>query len=162
MITWQKAILNRVNAGFVSLIIFPCIFFSAAITYGAPLNWCNSKAKALSIAQREGKIILLIAGRDICSKTNHMRNICETDIPVQTLIEQHFVPWYCDSDSSKEWYVYAQGLSGSFDLPLICCINPSSSSKFLDRSTGKQTATDFLDRLQAIINSQPKLHKNKR
>ena len=158
----QKGILNMLNVAFIALLIFPCIFFSAAITYGAPLNWRTSKAQALSVAKREGKIILLIAGRDICGKTNHMRNICETDIPVRALIDQHFVPWYCDSDSSKEWYTYAQGFSGSFDLPLICCINPSNNSKFLDRSTGKQTATDFLYRLQSIIKGLPKSQKKNR
>jgi thioredoxin-related protein len=150
------------NVAFISLLIFPCIFLSAAITYGAPLNWCKSKAKALSIAQSEGKIILLIAGRDTCGNTKYMRNICETNIPVNTLIEQHFVPWYCDLDSNEEWYKYAKGLSGSWDLPLICCINPADIVKFLDRSTGTQTPTVFLNRLQSIINSQTKLHKKKR
>jgi hypothetical protein len=91
-----------------------------------------------------------------------MQNICETDIPVRALIDQHFVPWYCDMDSSKEWYTYAQGLSGSWDLPLICCINPSSISKYLDRSTGKQTAADFLYRLQSIIKGLPKSQKKNR
>jgi len=162
MRTWQQGILNRLNVVFISLLILPCIFLSAAITYGAPLNWLKSKAQALSIAKREGKIILLIAGRDICGNTRRMQNICETDIPVRALIDQHFIPWYCDMDSSKEWYTYAQGFSGSFDLPLICCINPSNNSKFLDRSTGKQTATDFLSRLQSIIKGLPKSKKKSR
>ena len=158
----QKGILNMLNVAFISLLILPCIFLSAAITYGAPLNWCKSKAKALSIAQSEGKIILLIAGRDTCGNTKHMRNICETNIPLHTLIEQHFVHWYCDLDSSKEWYIYEKGLSGSWDLPLICCINPSDIVKILDRSTGTQTPTVFLNRLQSIINSLTKLHKKNR
>jgi hypothetical protein len=162
MRTWQQAILNRLNVAFIALLILPCIFLSAAITYGAPLNWRTSKAQALSIAKREGKTILLIAGRDICGNTTYMRNICEADIPVRTLIEQHFVPWYCNMDSSEEWYMYAKGLSGSFDLPVICCINPSNINKYLDRSTGKQTATDFLSRLQSVIKGLPKSQKKNR
>ena len=146
----------------ILIIILPCIFLSTAISYSASLNWCRSRANALSIAQSKNKIVLLIAGRDSCGRTNHMRDICETDIAVHALIEQHFVPWYCDMDSSKEWYTYAQGFSGSFDLPLICCINPSNNSKFLDRSTGKENATDFLSRLQSIIKGLPKSKKKSR
>jgi hypothetical protein len=158
----QKRIQNMLNVAFISLLVLPSIFISAVISYGAPLNWCKSKAQALSIAQREGKTILLIAGRDICGNTRRMQNICETDISVHTLIEQRFVPWYCNSDFSKEWYKYAQGLSGSFDLPLICCINPSNTSIFLDRSTGKQNAEDFLHRLQSITKRQTISRKKNR
>jgi hypothetical protein len=162
MILRQKRIQNMLHVAFISLLILPSIFLSAVITYGAPLNWCKSREQALSIAQRDGKTILLIAGRDICVNTRRMQNICETDISVHTLIEQRFVPWYCNSDLSKEWYKYAQGLSGSFDLPLICCINSSNTSNFLDRSTGKQSADVFLYRLQSIIKHEANSRKKNR
>ena len=145
----------------ILLLILPCIFLSATITYCAPLYWCRSRANALSIAQSKNKIVLLIAGRDSCGRTNHMRNICETDIAVHAIIEQHFVPWYCDTDLTKEWYTYAKGISDSFDLPLICCINPSDKIRFLDRTTGVQTSEEFLDRLQTIINNLKKSKKKR-
>ena len=157
----QKRIPNILKMAFKSLLILPCIFLSAAITYGAPLNWCKSQAQALSIAQNEGKFVLLIAGRNTCGNTRYMREICESNISVHRLIEQNFVPWYCDTDS-KDWYKYAQGLSDSIYLPLICCIKPSTTVLFFDRSTGTQTTINFFNRLQAIINTQKISHKKDR
>jgi thioredoxin-related protein len=151
---WQKRIPNMLKVAFTSLLlILFCIFLSAAITYGAPLNWCKSQSQALSIAQKEGKIILLIAGRNTCGNSRYMREICESNISLRRLIEQNFVPWYCDTDSN-EWYKYAQGLSDSIYLPLICCIKPSATVLLFDRSTGTQTPVNFLFRLQHIIDTQ--------
>jgi len=58
------------------------------------LNWCKSQAQALSIAQNEGKFVLLIAGRNTCGNTRYMREICESNISVHRLIEHNFVPWF--------------------------------------------------------------------
>ena len=141
---------------FRSLLVLYCIFLSETITYGAPLNWYKSQAQALSIAQNEGKFVLLIAGRNTCGNTRYMRKICESNIPLRRLIEQNFVAWYCNTDS-KEWYKYAQGLSDSIYLPLICCIKPSATVLFFDRSTGTQTPINFFNLLQSIIKTQKKV-----
>jgi len=78
--------------------------------------------------------------------------VCElTSPPIKRLIEQHYIPWYCDVDISTEWYYpYAYGL-GSVPLPFISIIDPADSGNFLDRTTGLQDANDFYARLLLYI-----------
>lgn len=81
--------------------------------------------------------------------------VCEQTSPsVKSLIEQHYIPWYCNVDNSTEWYTYASGL-GSFTLPLISIIDPADSNNYLDRTTGVQYANAFYERLQSHINVNP-------
>ena len=74
--------------------------------------------------------------------------VCESsDPPIKATIEEHYVPWYSNVDSSTEWYQYASGL-GSFTLPLISIIEPDDSDHYLDRTTGVQAPDVFYDRLR--------------
>ncbi len=116
--------------------------------------WETSKANAVSKAQSQGKKILLLAGRNSCGNTTYMRDtVAESTSPsIKSFIQSNFIPWFCDVDSSTEYYAYASGL-GSFTLPLICCIDPKDSSNYLDRTTGTQNAADFYARLQKIVSS---------
>jgi hypothetical protein len=73
--------------------------------------------------------------------------VCEsTSPPIKDLIQEHYIPWYCDVDTSTEWYTYASGL-GSFTLPLIAVIDPVSPDTYLNRTTAIQSAADFYTRL---------------
>jgi hypothetical protein len=73
--------------------------------------------------------------------------VCEsTSPPIKELILDHYMPWYCDVDTSTEWYAYASGL-GSFILPLIAVIDPAAPNTYLSRSTGIQSPADFYARL---------------
>lgn len=74
--------------------------------------------------------------------------VCESgDPPIKATIEEHYVPWYCNVDSSTEWTQYASGL-GNITLPLISIIDPEDSDHYLDRTTGVQTPGVFYDRLR--------------
>lgn len=114
------------------------------------LAWVNSKSVALARASSEGKLVLLLAGRESCGNTRNMRDtVCEMTSPaIRPLIDSKYVPWFCDVDSSTEWQSYASGL-GSFTLPLIACINPSSPSTYIDRTTSVQNPNTFHSRLLA-------------
>ncbi len=118
------------------------------------LIWQTSKEDAVAMAKNQGKKILLLAGRETCGFTMYMRNtVSESTSPsVRCLIEQNFITWFCDVDSSTDWYPYADGL-GSFSLPLICCIDPDSSDSYLDRTTGIQESEEFYSRLKNITGS---------
>ncbi|NJL60260.1 MAG: hypothetical protein HC887_12145, partial [Desulfobacteraceae bacterium] len=112
------------------------------------LVWQTSKTTAVSMAISQGKKILLLAGRETCGNTQYMKNtVCESlSPPIKSLIEQYFIPWFCDVDNSTEWYSYASGLE-SFTLPMICVIDPNSSSSYLDRTTDVQDPQVFYSRL---------------
>ena len=74
--------------------------------------------------------------------------VCESgDPPIRATIEEHYVPWYSNVDSSMEWQQYASGL-GSLTLPLIAIIDPDDSGHYLDRTTGVQAPAVFYDRLR--------------
>ncbi len=77
--------------------------------------------------------------------------VCEQVSPaIKSLIEEHYIPWYCDVDNSTEWYAYASGL-GPFTLPMICIIDPADNSVYIDRTTSVQYADDFYTRLQPRV-----------
>ena len=125
-----------------------CLGWSAASA--ATLTWLESKSDAMSAAKSQGKLVLLLAGRDTCPNCQYMFNtVCESlSPPVKALIQDRYVPWYSEVDSNADWQPYASGL-GSFTLPLICCIDPNTTNQYLDRSTAIQTAQGFYDRLLA-------------
>jgi hypothetical protein len=134
-----------------------CLGLSAASP--ASLTWLASKADAMSAAKSQGKLVLLLAGRSSCGTCQYMRNtVCESlSPPVKELIQERYVPWYCDVDSQAEWLPYASGL-GVFSLPLICLIDPNTTNQYLDRTTGTQTAQVFYDRLLVAARSnQPSI-----
>ena len=130
-------------AGFIM-----CLGLSTASP--ASLTWLESKADAMSAAQSQGKLVLLLAGRDSFPHCQNMlTNVCESlSPPVEALIQDRYVPWYSEVDTNADWQPYASGL-GTFTLPLICCIDPNTPNQYLDRTTGDQTAQDFYDRLLA-------------
>jgi hypothetical protein len=121
---------------------------SGSRTAYADLVWQTSKETAVSMAKDQGKYVLFLGGRGICANCEHMRyTVCEsTSPPIKDLIEESYIPWYCDVDYSTEWNDYASGL-GSFTLPLICIIDPNDSDTYLDRTTGIQDAQVFYSRL---------------
>lgn len=80
--------------------------------------------------------------------------VCELNSPpIKSLIEQNYIPWYCDVDTSTEWYPYATKL-GSFSLPLISIIDPADSENYLERTTGVQAEIEFYARLQVHASSE--------
>jgi len=112
--------------------------------------WQASHAQAVETARNSGKLILLLAGRDTCGNCQYMKNtVCETP-SVRSVIDANYVCWFCPVDSSTEWYAYASGL-GTFTLPLMCVIDPGDPSRYLDRSTGTQSASVFEDRLRSHL-----------
>lgn len=114
----------------------------------APLVWQRSEPDAVSLATRQGKLILLIAGRKGCGNCKVMKEkVCEYPA-VKSLIKKHFIPWYCDIDSCFEWLAYNSGLK-KLTLPMICCIDPTKY-RHLDRSVGLQTSKAFYSRLKKI------------
>ena len=116
----------------------------------ASLTWLESETDAMSAAKSQGKLVLLLAGKPTCSHCQYMlTNVCESlSPPVKALIQDRYVPWHCDVNTSADWQPYASEL-GSFTLPLICCIDPNTANQYLDRTTGTQAAQDFYDRLLA-------------
>jgi hypothetical protein len=62
------------------------------------------------------------------------------------LIQYAYVAWTCDIDQSTEWVPYANGL-GSFALPMICIINPTNGSSYIDRTVGIVPANPLYARL---------------
>ncbi len=115
------------------------------------LIWQTSKADAISLAKSEGKQILFLAGRETCGNCQQMRyTVCESASPaIKELIEENFIPWFCNVDSETDWYLYADGLD-SFTLPLICCIDPDNPDNYIDRTVGIQTSEEFYTRLRNI------------
>jgi hypothetical protein len=120
----------------------------SAICQAQSLTWIDSKDQAWSMAINQGKMILLLAGRASCAECEYMHNsVCESVTPpVKALIQEGYVPWYCDMDISNEWMPYAADLT-SFTLPMICIIHPTNASVYVDRSFNIQPPKTFYSRL---------------
>jgi hypothetical protein len=129
-------------------ILFLCIGIGIA---SADLVWQTSKETAVSMAKDQGKDILLFGGRSGCLNCEYMLSVCESESPpIKALIEDEYIPWYCDVDNldtSQEWVVFASGL-GTFTLPLICIIDPNDSDTYVDRTTNVQDTQVFYLRLK--------------
>jgi hypothetical protein len=118
-----------------------------------PLAWVtNQAATAIATAKSQGKLILLLAGRDSCGYCQYMKKtVCETlDPPINTVLQDYYVPWYCQVDVCSDWRPYADGL-GTFSLPLICVIDPHHPQAYLDSTTGVQPPEPFLQRLLQYV-----------
>lgn len=129
-------------------LVMICFWVGNSGTFAADIIWQNSKDTAVSMAISQGKKILFVGGRETCGNCQYMKyTACEsTSPPIKTLIEQYFIPWFCDVDNSTEWYPYAVGLGG-FTLPLICVIDPNGDNTYQDRTTGIQDLQEFYSRL---------------
>jgi hypothetical protein len=130
--------------------------FSGSGTESAELVWQTSKETAVSMAKDQGKYILLLAGRIVllgglqnCPNCEYMINIVfeSTSPPIKALIEEEYILWYSDVDTSQEWEIYTSGLENFITLPLICIIDPNDSDTYLDRTTGIQDTQEFYSRL---------------
>jgi hypothetical protein len=123
----------------------------------AELVWQTSKETAVSMARDQGKDILLLAGRikllgglQDCPNCEYMiKTVFEsTSPPIKALIEEEYILWYSDWDTSRESRVYASGLGETFTLPLICIIDPNDSDTYVDRTTNVQDTQVFYLRLK--------------
>ncbi len=135
----------------IALII--CFFcFAANSQATTSLVWQTSKSEAISVAEKERKKILMLAGRETCGNCEYMRNTVfeSTSPPIKSMIQGNFVPWFCDFDSSTEHHIYESGL-GNYYLPLICSIDPDDSDNYLDRTTGTQSPEEFYSRLEGLM-----------
>ena len=133
------------------ILAFLFILFSVNC-YG--VEWVSDRDEAVSRAIAEGKMILLLAGRDTCGNCNYMRHTVMELPDISEILNDSYVCWYCIVDTSTQWYPYAGGL-GSFTLPLICVIDPADPLVYLDRSTSVVYADVFKPRLLEFVNLKP-------
>ncbi|MCP4110302.1 MAG: choice-of-anchor D domain-containing protein [Desulfobacteraceae bacterium] len=126
--------------------------FTANAMTATSLVWQTSKADAVSVAEKEGKKILMLAGRETCGNCRYMKNTVfeSASPPIKSMIQGNFVPWFCDVDSSTEYQTYESGL-GSYYLPLVCGIDPDDIDNYMDRTTGTQTPEEFYSRLEGLM-----------
>jgi hypothetical protein len=132
-----------------ALVVVVCLSVGFGSAFAGTLVWQTSKETAVAMAKSQGKKILLIAGRDPgCSVTEWTKHTAAESVspPIKSLIEQHFVPWFCDIDASAEADSYVTGM-GPYSLPLICVIDPNNSDTYLDRTTGAQDLQVLYSRL---------------
>ena len=104
---------------------------------------------AVDEAAADGKLVLMLAGRDACGNCTYMiGTVCESD-GVKPVLLENYVTAYIDVDNSTDWYPYAP--SGGFTLPLIAIIDPESPDAALSTTTGVRYEDDFLADIQAPL-----------
>ena len=137
-----------IRALFLLIAASLCFRTGCDVASAADLVWQTSRDTAISMAISQGKRVLLVGGREACGNCQYMKyTACEsTDPPIRSLIDESYIPWFCDVDNSDEWYGYASGL-GTFYLPLICIIDPEDSENYMDRTTGVEDLQAFHSRL---------------
>ena len=100
------------------------------------VKWYTDRDAAVKKAKKDGKAILLVAGRDTCSNTTSTRNTCES----MSGELSKYVLWYGKVDEDYNTRDYMSGLN-SFILPLTCVINPYNPEKYYARETDRQSAS---------------------
>ena len=101
-----------------------------AVMADEPLTWHTTKDAAFEAALANGKLVLLVVGRDTCSNTNYFRNtVCETTDVKATLLAGYEL-WYANVNAGATGYsTYSSGLGNTF--PWIAIIDPANSTKRL-------------------------------
>jgi hypothetical protein len=148
-----------VNAVIKTVVLVALALNVSATAQAQTLNWIRNKADAMAAARAEGKLVLLLAGRDTCSNCKTMKNtVSESqNPPVKALLQENFILWYSIVDTSPDYRTYTGGLPASWSLPLICAIDPAKPNEYLSRSTGIQQANTFYQRLLSHVNARPRL-----
>lgn len=114
------------------------------------LRWFTDKRSAMAQARREGKLVLMVAGRDTCGVTNHMRKQVIQQADVQAVLRDKFVLWYSNVDHASDYQTYLRGVSGSFRLPVMAVIAPQDSERYIDRSFGSEKKDVFANWLRGF------------
>jgi hypothetical protein len=127
--------------GLLSAMIM-CSLLSVASVHAAALVWEKSQANAFAKALDEGKLVILVAGGCDESNTLYMRDTVFEDPSVVVFVDDHFVPWFCDTHASSEWVSYRDGLT-QLTMPLICRIDPVADGGLVDFATGLLSAAEL-------------------
>jgi thioredoxin-related protein len=140
--------------------LFVCVVVATFLATGCPTGnagptvqtehaWMPSLDAALSKAAQDGRLVLMLAGRDTCGLCTHMKDtICETD-SVKAVLLESYITAYVDIDNSTDWYPFAPG--GSFYLPLIASIDPANPDTAIHSTTGTHTEEEFLAQIQDAL-----------
>lgn len=106
----------------------------------AGLRWETSQATAIQKALQHRKLILMVAGRDECGNTNSVRAQLENSTnDFRKMLQQKYVLWYSNVDSSEEHFQYTDGLGGRWTLPLVVIIDPRNPAQYIQRMTPMST-----------------------
>ena len=91
-------------------------------------EWKKTRQAAVEEADRTGKNILLFAGHYGCSFCENMNILINRDSTrIKNIIQEYFVPWYCNTNTSNEWTVYPN----TTGTPYFCVIDPDKPDKVL-------------------------------
>ena len=97
-------------------------------------KWYTSRSEAIEAAQKSGKKIFLICGRDMCYDALTTKLACES-LNVKSELAAKCVLWYSNLDTQEnENKAYLP--VGDFDLPVVCVIDPQDSDHYIKRTTG--------------------------
>src|ERR1035437_4502275 len=130
---YDRMVLSLILGGFS--LALPCA--------GQPLVYETSLASAITRAKYEGKLVLLDAGRPLCSDCVGMKvNFDSISPPVRQWLKASCVIYDCNIDTSTDWQPYA-GTSG-FALPLVVFIDPNAPGTTYASTTGLVPASTFL------------------
>ena len=96
-------------------LVLVCLHFTLLTSVlAAPIEWQTTRASAVEKARNSGKLILLLAGRESCFNCRFMKNVVLESDDIRQVADDNYVYWFCEMDTSEEWFNYAGGL-GSID-----------------------------------------------
>jgi hypothetical protein len=133
-------------------------FLLATTAQSQPLQpYTTDKATAMNAAKQQGKLVLLIAGRDDCSNCLLVEgeSIQAENPPCRQLVEDAFIYWKCPMDKGCTSYApYVADQPSGFPLPLICIIDPSTpatQNSYVMRVFSAFTASELLTKFRPVL-----------
>lgn len=151
--SWIAAFADLRPAALITLLT--CTMLLALPGRSQSLVWSNTLADARTAALRDGKMILLVAGRPDCGSCDFMElTVCES-ATVRPIIDEVYVPWYSNIDFYQDFMPYESGLDQGYTLPLICMIDPRTTNAWLRRLEGPFTVNSFASHLRTAATLYP-------
>ena len=112
------------------------------------LDFATAREEALDWAWRDNKRILLVKGRETCSNTREMLYSTLPSSTVKPLLDAGFVVWFSNCDRQSDAYDYTVG--ESYELPVVCAIDPRDISHYLTRTMGPESGSTIRSLLSSL------------
>lgn len=108
---------------FIFLIVFIFCTSHTVFSQDNEVKWITNMNQAIELAKEQNKKVLLLWGSNTCGYCTKATRFLNQDPTLKKLIEEKYVPWFCNFDKSEEGDKYR--LLYDFDIPpLVCIINP--------------------------------------
>ncbi len=118
---------------------------------GGTLDWHTHYADALAEASKDGKIVFIEMGRELCSQC---RTLVQSIVPMEgvaRVLKEHYVALASDADAPEHPVIdlAMENMQDAMMLPFVLFVD--GDGKFLGGSHGAVAPDTFLEKIESLV-----------